>query len=421
MSKVLDILNKDHQGCQHTARAVNKYLKQAAQEGETYAMYLLWKANHSYRVAKPHTKHDGKRYPHSQVLQHSENNSTQKGGGYSLAPVRDLRAIIHQVKQSSGGQTLHVMQLELCKLLCINRLTIGPQMEGNMATVREFFGTSEAMNVNKIYQSNPNLNHKLRFILIDWLFEVAMLKTFSAYMLHTAVGIIDRFLKQRYILKSDLQLVGISAMLLVSRMFHGEVIGVEEAVWFTDSTYNASQVIHMTADITSALRGKFIHKTTMDYTNLLLDILQQNSTRDIRHLVQYIADLTLQQSDLTDFTRGRLAACCVFLARLEMAVRNHSSLGGDSAIEHLRSSWPIELVDHTGYTIQQLLVPTWQLYESCFSGQEGVVKDNKGVVLEATRLRHVQLNNMDDSVLHMMDRKTIDALISSHFSTETFM
>lgn len=56
-----------------------------------------------------------------------------------------------------------------------------------------------------------------RYILVDWLVEVACMKNFSTLTLHNAVSIVDHFLAVRDVPRSKLQLLGVSAMVISSR------------------------------------------------------------------------------------------------------------------------------------------------------------------------------------------------------------
>ena len=57
----------------------------------------------------------------------------------------------------------------------------------------------------------------LRYILMDWMIEVAGMKYFSGHTLHASLCIVDRYLKVHSICRSRLQLLGVAAMVLCSR------------------------------------------------------------------------------------------------------------------------------------------------------------------------------------------------------------
>ena len=56
-----------------------------------------------------------------------------------------------------------------------------------------------------------------RYILMDWLAEVASIKFFNSLTLHVAITVIDRFLKRQRVTRARLQLLGVAAMVLCSR------------------------------------------------------------------------------------------------------------------------------------------------------------------------------------------------------------
>ena len=56
-----------------------------------------------------------------------------------------------------------------------------------------------------------------RYILIDWLLEVAVMKDFPPATVHLAVGLFDRYILRRKLEKNKIQLLGITAFLVASR------------------------------------------------------------------------------------------------------------------------------------------------------------------------------------------------------------
>lgn len=53
-----------------------------------------------------------------------------------------------------------------------------------------------------------------RYILIDWLVEVATMKDFSSLCLHLTVECVDRYLRRRLVPRYRLQLLGIACMVI---------------------------------------------------------------------------------------------------------------------------------------------------------------------------------------------------------------
>jgi len=63
----------------------------------------------------------------------------------------------------------------------------------------------------------PEINEKMRAILVDWLIDVHSKFELSPETLYLTINIIDRFLAVKTVPRRELQLVGISAMLMASK------------------------------------------------------------------------------------------------------------------------------------------------------------------------------------------------------------
>lgn len=65
--------------------------------------------------------------------------------------------------------------------------------------------------------TQPEINAKMRMILLDWLIEVHRKFELMPETLYLTIIIVDRYLSVKAVRKKELQLVGISAMLIASK------------------------------------------------------------------------------------------------------------------------------------------------------------------------------------------------------------
>lgn len=65
--------------------------------------------------------------------------------------------------------------------------------------------------------SQPEINEKMRAIVIDWLIQVHYKFELSIETLYLTINIVDRYLASEAVSKRELQLVGMSAILLASK------------------------------------------------------------------------------------------------------------------------------------------------------------------------------------------------------------
>eukprot|EP00894_Picocystis_sp_ML_P002374 jgi/Pico_ML_1/52891/g3531.t1 len=63
-----------------------------------------------------------------------------------------------------------------------------------------------------------DVNDKMRAILIDWLVEVHLKFKLMPETLFLTVNLIDRFLEEQQVTRKNLQLVGVTAMLIASNL-----------------------------------------------------------------------------------------------------------------------------------------------------------------------------------------------------------
>ncbi|KAL6534673.1 G2/mitotic-specific cyclin-1 [Orobanche gracilis] len=92
--------------------------------------------------------------------------------------------------------------------------------------------------------SQPEINDKMRAILIDWLVQVHHKFELSPETLYLTINIIDRYLESRATSRRELQLAGMSAMLIASK-YEKFAPEVNELVCISDRTYTNEQVLIM--------------------------------------------------------------------------------------------------------------------------------------------------------------------------------
>lgn len=85
--------------------------------------------------------------------------------------------------------------------------------------------------------------------------EVSGMKEFSSVTVQLAINLIDRYLLCRNIVRSNLQLLGISCLLLSSRWTSDIILTIREASWLTEKTYGYAEVVRMTGELLALFKG----------------------------------------------------------------------------------------------------------------------------------------------------------------------
>ena len=99
----------------------------------------------------------------------------------------------------------------------------------------------------------PDVNEKMRAILVDWLVEVHLKFKLVPETLYLTVNLIDRYLAQVTVMREKLQLIGVTAMLIASKYEEIYAPEVQDFVYITDRAYSKSEILECEFSMLSAL------------------------------------------------------------------------------------------------------------------------------------------------------------------------
>ncbi|XP_010491161.1 PREDICTED: cyclin-B1-2 [Camelina sativa] len=182
------------------------------------------------------------------------------------------------------------------------------------------------------------MNEKMRAILIDWLLEVHIKFELNLETLYLTVNIIDRFLSVKAVPKRELQLLGISALLIASKYEEIWPPQVNDLVYVTDNAYSSKQILVMEKTILGNLEWYLTVPT--QYVFLVRFIKASMSDPEMENMVHFLAELGMMHYDTLMFCPSMLAASAVYTARCSL---NKSP------------AWTDTLQFHTGYTESEIM------------------------------------------------------------------
>ncbi|NXC20994.1 CCNF protein, partial [Corythaeola cristata] len=309
-----------------------KMFEESSKQGCLNSSYLLWERNRKAAMSDP-----------GRYLQ-------------SLRKLRDYAA-----------KGCWEAQIALAKA-CGNRNQIGIEPKSSNEMVSQLFQASLPISKQSIFTVQKGMNETMRYILVDWLAEVATMKDFSSLCLHITVGCVDRYLKLRPVSRARLQLLGIACMVICTRFMSKELLTIREAVWLTDNTYKYEDLVRMMGEVISALEGKIRIPTIVDYKEVLSSIVSLE--RRTLHLYSFICELSLLNTSVCVYSPARLAAAALLLAKI---------LHGQA------HPWTRQLSECTGFSLEDLLPCMLSLHQNCF--HNNVPKDYRQVALTAVKQR----------------------------------
>jgi len=175
----------------------------------------------------------------------------------------------------------------------------------------------------------PEINAKMRAILIDWLVEVHTKYRLKMETLFLAVNLVDRFLSLRQVTRKRLQLVGVSGMLIAAKFEEIYPPETREFVYITDNAYSKEELLSMEISMLTTLGFNICCPTVAHF----LDRFQRvnRCSEEHKYLMQYILELTLPEFTMIRYSPSHLvAAAALFSNKL---LRKHPSW--PSSVERL--------------------------------------------------------------------------------------
>ncbi|XP_042001293.1 G2/mitotic-specific cyclin S13-7-like [Salvia splendens] len=186
--------------------------------------------------------------------------------------------------------------------------------------------------------SQPEINERMRAILIDWLIQVHYKFELSLETLYLTINIIDRFLASKTILRRELQLVGMGAMLIASKYEEIWAPQVNDLVCISDRSYTNEQVLVMEKRILGELEWNLTVPTP--YVFLARFIKASMTGSDVENMVYFLAELGMMDYAILEYSPSMIAASAVFAARCAL---------------QKSPVWNETLKMHTGFAEQQLM------------------------------------------------------------------
>ena len=155
------------------------------------------------------------------------------------------------------------------------------------------------LNINSSYFLNqPEINEKMRAILIDWLIDVNNKFCFKEETLFITINIIDNYLSQKKIKRCNLQLLGVTALFIACKQ--NEIIfrRLKEYAYITDNAYDINDILNMEIEILKTLNFNILFPSSLTFFELLcnnFDIINQKK-ESIKNNLKYFLGIFLIQS-----------------------------------------------------------------------------------------------------------------------------
>ncbi|NXH89196.1 CCNE1 protein, partial [Edolisoma coerulescens] len=181
---------------------------------------------------------------------------------------------------------------------------------------------------DKFYmQRHPQLQPKMRAILLDWLMEVCEIYKLHRETFYLALDFFDRFMAtQEDDAKTLLQLIGVTSLFIAAKIEEVYPPKLHQLACVTDGACTEDEIISMELIIMKALNWKLNPLTVVSWLNIYLQVAYLNDLCEVM-LPQYPQQIFVQIMELLDL-------CVLDIGCLEYTYRMLAA----SAFYHFSSS-----------------------------------------------------------------------------------
>ncbi|XP_068665284.1 putative cyclin-B3-1 isoform X4 [Aristolochia californica] len=181
------------------------------------------------------------------------------------------------------------------------------------------------------------LTSTMRATLVNWLIEVHLKFELMEETLFLMVELLDRFLSLFAIKKDEMQLVGITALLLASKYEDYWHPKIGDLISISFDLYTRDHVLAMEKLMLKKLKFRLNFPTP--YVFMLRFLKAGLSDKKVEHLAFYLIELCLVQYEALKFKASLLCASAIYIARCTL---------------QLTPRWTELLIEHTHYEESQL-------------------------------------------------------------------
>ncbi|KAL0009463.1 hypothetical protein SO802_010965 [Lithocarpus litseifolius] len=205
--------------------------------------------------------------------------------------------------------------------------------------IYQYYWVTEAQNPSmENYMSiQTDITAHMRGILINWLIEVHFKFDLMQETLYLMVTLLDRYLSQASVKKNEMQLVGLTALLLASKYEDFWHPRVKDLISISAESYTRDQMLAMERLILKQL--KFRLNVATPYVFMLRFLKAAQSDSKLEHLAFYLIELCLVEHESLKFKPSLLCASALYVARCTL---------------HMTPAWTPLLCKHARYEESQL-------------------------------------------------------------------
>ena len=180
------------------------------------------------------------------------------------------------------------------------------------------------------YEINPNyfqyqneINQDMRSILIDWLIDVHNKLSFKEETIYIAIYIMDSYLSKKFIQRKRFQLLGITSLILASKLNEIYIRRISDYVFITDKAYTVDEIKYMEEDISKTLNFKFLVPSSLSFYEIISEKIGISEDSDKFHFGEFLIQSFLIDFRSLYYSYSTISCACCYIIMKFNKMKNY--------------------------------------------------------------------------------------------------
>jgi len=200
------------------------------------------------------------------------------------------------------------------------------------------------------YLENNTIDSNMRSILVDWLLQVQHYLRLGQETLHLAVRILDTVLDRRDVDGNKLQLVGITALLIASKLEEYYPADIKKLLHLTEYSYEKKQLLQMEIILLEVLNFQVYSPTPQDFLSRYCSAALREEDGTFVKTCQLLIDVHLISESHSCLAPSLVTSAAVFTSLLLFSLSATDCLN----CEELNQLWTPTLEFYSTYKVSSL-------------------------------------------------------------------
>lgn len=161
-------------------------------------------------------------------------------------------------------------------------------------------------------KTQPDVNEKMRAILIDWLIEVHFKFKLLPETLFITVNLIDRYLEKKEMKRQRLQLLGVTAMWVACKYEEIYAPEIRDFVYITDNAYQQKDILELEYELLMTLQFNVTSPSSFRFLERYAKVL--GACSKAFNLARYLIELPLIEYKMLKYKPSLVSSAALFVA-----------------------------------------------------------------------------------------------------------